>query len=93
MEVGDYSFHVVWSDEDQEYVGTVREFPFLSHQAPVREEALAGIQKLVADFVADMQGAGEPAWAARTEADRRARIRALADHITARSAQLYKRLS
>ena len=40
-----YTYRVVWSDEDQEYVGTVAELPSLSW--------------LAADVVKDMEAAGE----------------------------------
>jgi predicted HicB family RNase H-like nuclease len=49
-----YSYRVIWSEEDQEHVGLVAEFPSLSWLAPTTGEALNGITKLVAEVLADM---------------------------------------
>ena len=49
-----------WSPEDRQYVGTVVEFPSLSHLADSPEGALAGIRALVAGVVADLRATGEP---------------------------------
>ena len=54
-----YTYRVVWSDEDQEYVGTVAELPSLSWLAADSTEALVGIRRLAADVVKDMEAAGE----------------------------------
>ncbi len=54
----DYTYRVAWSAEDGEYVGTVEEFPSLSHLAPTEGEALAGIKQLVADVVDDIRAHG-----------------------------------
>jgi predicted RNase H-like HicB family nuclease len=59
-EMSHYTYQASWSAEDQEYVGTALEFRSLSHLAPTAEEALAGIQQLVADVVADLEDNGEP---------------------------------
>ena len=55
-----YTYEVIWSDEDGEYVGLCVEFPFLSWLAPDRDAALSGIRELVADCVDDMRACGEP---------------------------------
>jgi predicted HicB family RNase H-like nuclease len=55
-----YTYRVSWSPEDGENVGLCAEFPSLSWLAPTPDEALAGIRKLVAEAIADMEGAGEP---------------------------------
>jgi predicted HicB family RNase H-like nuclease len=55
-----YTYRVSWSDEDQEYVGTCAEFPSLSHLAPQRRDALAGIEDLVSAVLDDMRASGEP---------------------------------
>ena len=55
-----YTYRVTWSAEDDEFVGLCAEFPSLSWLAPTHEEAFAGIRKLVADCVADMEANGEP---------------------------------
>jgi predicted HicB family RNase H-like nuclease len=49
-----YTYRVLWSEEDQEHVGLVAEFPSLSWLAPTQGEALNGITKLVAEVLADM---------------------------------------
>ena len=49
-----YSYSVIWSKEDNEYVGLCAEFPGLSWLAQTQEEALQGIKDVVADVVADM---------------------------------------
>lgn len=45
-----YSFDVTWSEEDQEYVGLCAQFPSLSWLAPTQDEALSGIQTVVAEL-------------------------------------------
>jgi predicted HicB family RNase H-like nuclease len=45
---------------DGEYVGTCLEFPSLSWLATSTRSALAGIERLVADVVADLEANGEP---------------------------------
>ena len=55
-----YTYRVTWSAEDDEFVGLCAELPSLSWLAPTHEEALAGIQQVVADCVADMEANGEP---------------------------------
>lgn len=54
-----YAYRVVWSEEDQEYVGLCAEFPSLSWLAKTPETALPGIRSLVAETVADMRKGGE----------------------------------
>jgi predicted HicB family RNase H-like nuclease len=54
-----YTFRVLWSDEDQEFVGLCAELPSLSWLAPSREAALAGIVKAARDAVRDMEANGE----------------------------------
>ncbi len=49
-----YSYRVTWSEEDQEHVGLVDEFPSLSWLASTQVEALEGIRDAVADAVADL---------------------------------------
>jgi predicted HicB family RNase H-like nuclease len=55
-----YTYRVLWSPEDNEFVGQCAEFPSLSHLAPDQVEALVGIRALVCDVVADMRSNGEP---------------------------------
>jgi len=54
-----YSYRVIWSEEDNEYIGLCAEFPSLSWLEPAPEDALRGIRKTVADVVADLKANGE----------------------------------
>jgi predicted HicB family RNase H-like nuclease len=54
-----FTYRIVWSDEDQEFVGLCTEFPSLSWLHATMEGALKGIVRLVAEVVADMESAGE----------------------------------
>jgi predicted HicB family RNase H-like nuclease len=54
-----YTFRVLWSDEDEEFVGLCAELPSLSWLAASREAALAGIVKVVRQVVRDMTAGGE----------------------------------
>ncbi len=60
MNVKHYTYRVLWSEEDQEYVGLCAEFPSLSWLEEEQAAALDGIVQLVTDVVADMRGDGEP---------------------------------
>ena len=59
MDANDYSYSVIWSDEDNEYVGLCAEFPGLSWLEPDHDAALAGIRNVVKDCVEDMLGNNE----------------------------------
>jgi predicted HicB family RNase H-like nuclease len=54
-----YTYRVTWSEEDEEYVGLCIEYPSLSWLAPTPQDALSGIQQVVADVVADMEANAE----------------------------------
>jgi predicted HicB family RNase H-like nuclease len=54
-----YAYRVIWSEEDQEFVGLCAEFPSLSWLEKEQEAALRGIVSLVKDTVADMETNGE----------------------------------
>lgn len=54
-----YSYRVMWSEDDQEYVGLVAEFPSLSWLSKSQEAAFNGIRKLAREVVADMKKQGE----------------------------------
>ncbi|MDE0224246.1 MAG: toxin-antitoxin system HicB family antitoxin [Gammaproteobacteria bacterium] len=54
-----YTYRITWSAEDEEHVGRCAEFPLLSWLAPTPIEALAGIQELVREVLADMRDTGE----------------------------------
>ncbi len=47
MTMGNFSFSVIWSEEDSEYVGLCAEFPSLSYLDKTQETALSGIRNLV----------------------------------------------
>lgn len=54
-----YTYHITWSVEDDEYVGLCHEFPSLSWLEPTADAAFAGIRKVVAEVLEDMQTTGE----------------------------------
>jgi len=58
-EIDKFTYRVMWSEEDQEYVGTCAEFPGLSWLEPTPEAALKGIRALVKSVVKDMSADGE----------------------------------
>ncbi|CAM5476715.1 type II toxin-antitoxin system HicB family antitoxin [Leifsonia shinshuensis] len=58
-DVTHYTYRVIWSADDGEFVGQVAEFPSLSWLSESQTEALSGIVHLVADVVADLAESGE----------------------------------
>ncbi len=54
-----YSYRVIWSEEDKEYVGLCAEFPSLSWLAKSPEIAIHGIREVVANAISDMKRNGE----------------------------------
>jgi len=54
LESDKYTYRVLWSDEDEEFVGLCAEFPSLSWLAPSPEKALKGIRAVVKDCLSDM---------------------------------------
>ena len=54
-----YTYRVLWSDDDEEFVGLCAEFPSLSWLASSPEKALKGIRIVVKDCVMDMEGNNE----------------------------------
>ena len=50
-----YTYRVIWSEDDHEYVGLCAEFSSLSWLSSSPEAALRGIRGVVADVVADMK--------------------------------------
>lgn len=56
-----YTYRVIWSEEDHEYVGLCAELPSLSHLARSQAKALNGIVELVTDVLRDMARTKEPA--------------------------------
>ena len=55
-----YTYQTFWSEEDGEYVSTVAEFPSLSWLDEDAQRSSAGLRKLVAEVIADMQQTGIP---------------------------------
>lgn len=54
-----YTYRVVWSDEDQEFVGLCAEMPSLSWLDEDRSKALEGIVNVVKEVLDDMRETGE----------------------------------
>lgn len=54
-----YTYRIIWSAEDKEFVGLCAEFPSLSYLAENRYQALEGITNLVQEVVADLEINGE----------------------------------
>ncbi|CAJ0741824.1 hypothetical protein R16034_02838 [Ralstonia edaphis] len=54
-----FTYRVTWYPEDGEHVGLCAEFPSLSWLAATPEGALAGIRRIVAEAVGDMEANGE----------------------------------
>jgi predicted HicB family RNase H-like nuclease len=59
MNTKQYTYRVIWSEEDQSFAGLCAEFPSLSWLEKEQEAALQGIVSLVKDVVGDMQVNGE----------------------------------
>ncbi len=54
-----FAYRVIWSPEDEEFVGLCAEFPLLSWLATTPEEAFTGIRAVVTEVIGDMLGNGE----------------------------------
>ena len=61
VDVSHYTYRVLWSEEDEEFVGLCAEFPSLSCLEGDQVSALTGILALVRDVVADMEAGGDKA--------------------------------
>jgi len=59
LDIDKFTYRVMWSEEDQEFVGTCAEFPSLSWLESTPEAALKGIRALVKSVVKDMKEDGE----------------------------------
>jgi len=55
-----YSYRVIWSDEDKEFVGLCAEFSSLSWLSKTQNDAFKGIRKVVADTVRELEQRNEP---------------------------------
>ena len=56
-----YTYRVLWSEEDREFVGLCAEFPSLSWLAAGQAEALSGIVAAVGEVLGEMRESGEKA--------------------------------
>ncbi len=54
-----YTYRVLWSEEDKDYIGLCAEFPSLSWLSPTPDSALKGIRKTVKEVLKDMIDCGE----------------------------------
>jgi predicted HicB family RNase H-like nuclease len=54
-----YTYRVIWSEDDREYVGLCTEFPSLSWLGKTPEAALKGIREVVEGVIKDMRRDGE----------------------------------
>ena len=54
-----YTYRIIWSEEDKEYVGLCAELPSLSWLAESQESALKGIRAVVEKAIKDMRDSGE----------------------------------
>ena len=53
-----YTYRVIWSEEDGEFVGLCSEFPSLSWLDDTLQDALNGVVDLVKTVIADMSTTG-----------------------------------
>ncbi|EHU1847561.1 antitoxin HicB [Acinetobacter baumannii] len=67
MDSKQYTYRVIWSAEDNEYVGLCAEFPLLSWLDADQPKALSGIVELIADVVDDMISKNEKVPASLSE--------------------------
>ena len=54
-----YTYRVTWSEDDNEHIALVAEFPSLSWLAATPEKALKGIRQVVAEVLEDLKSSGE----------------------------------
>ncbi len=72
-----HTYHITWSEQDNEHLGLCAEFPSLSWLAPTPEAALQGIRQVVADVVADIAKVDETAYLLHTDARREHLLQAI----------------
>jgi predicted HicB family RNase H-like nuclease len=58
--VNNYTYRIEWSFETCEYVGRCLEFPLQFSNAPTAQGAVQGIERNVAEVVADLEACGAP---------------------------------
>jgi len=61
-----YTYSVNWSDEDEVFIGRVAEFRSLTAHGDSPDRALAEIQSVVEEVIAELAEEGEPIPAPRT---------------------------
>lgn len=61
VDVTHFSYRVIWSPEDEEFVATCLEFPSLSWLAGTQELALVGLREVVGEVLDDLVSSGEQA--------------------------------
>ena len=57
----EYTYNVMWSDEDDAFIGRVVEFPSLAAHGDTLEGALKEITSVVGSVLEDLKESGEPA--------------------------------
>lgn len=50
-----YTYRIIWSEEDQEYIGLCAELPSISWLSSNQTEAFKGIMKLTAKVIKDLE--------------------------------------
>ena len=59
QDINKYTYHIIRSEEDQEFIGLCAEFPGLSWLEPDPQNALKGIRSVVKDCIEDMALTGD----------------------------------
>jgi predicted HicB family RNase H-like nuclease len=59
--VNRYAYRVEWLPDEEAYVGSCIELPFLTRAAPTAEQAIADLAGAVDQYVQDVQACGEEA--------------------------------
>ncbi|MCM1129735.1 MAG: type II toxin-antitoxin system HicB family antitoxin [Alistipes senegalensis] len=59
MDAEKYTYRVIWSEQDREFVGLCAEFPSLSWLASTQSAALSGIVNMVKEVIEDMSAQKE----------------------------------
>ncbi|MGR3277245.1 type II toxin-antitoxin system HicB family antitoxin [Acaryochloris marina NIES-2412] len=60
MDAKFYTYRVIWSEEDEEFVGLCAEFPSLSWLDEDQQSAFTGIVELVKNCIDDLESQNEP---------------------------------
>jgi hypothetical protein len=55
-----YTYRLLWSEDKQRYLGVCSEFPILVYEATTTNDALAGIERRVAEELADLTRQKKP---------------------------------